>query len=319
MFVARPKRLDEFAKQHPRLRKHVLNLHDTWLRASQLPRSHWGNSAARRAFAQNVPTLDDAQRRVLGDLLSTGIAVATFTDFFGEQADLDRLADTANRWLASEDVKRREVAYAQSSARSRWKEYLIRLYEGGPIPGDSPWLALACATRLLDVVNTYMGMMSKIIHVDLWHTMPLREAEAAYSGSQRWHRDPEDVRLLKAFLYLNDIGPESGPLHYVPSSRHGDIPYGHLWQAKYPKGSVPPIDEFAREVPTSAWRVCTGNKGTFVLADTTGFHQGGRLESGNRVLSTWTYVSPSSVWPRVFDLTSPAPVASRGPAAWALR
>ena len=64
-------------------------------------------------------------------------------------------------------------------------------------------------------------------------------------------------------------------MQYVPKSRRGER-FGSLWPQEFPKGSVPPPEEFEREIPPSAWHTCAYPAGTLVFVDTSGFHRGGR-------------------------------------------
>ena len=77
----------------------------------------------------------------------------------------------------------------------------------------------AAARRLL--VNHYLGMTSRLHHVNLWDTIAVDDGRAPI-GPQRWHRDPDDVRLVKVFLHFTDVTAGSGPLEYVPHSRPGE-------------------------------------------------------------------------------------------------
>ena len=50
-----------------------------------------------------------------------------------------------------------------------------------------------------------------------------------------------------------------------------------------------------RDFPPETHLVCTGPANTMILADTVGYHRGGRPRFGNRILLTFTY---TSAWPR---------------------
>jgi hypothetical protein len=43
--------------------------------------------------------------------------------------------------------------------------------------------------------------------------------------------------------------------------------------------------------PPTLWRMCTGPAYTMILADTLGFHRGGKPRLGRRILLTFTYTS----------------------------
>jgi hypothetical protein len=165
---------------------------------------------------------------------------------------------------------------------------------------DSPLLQLALQPAILNIVNGYFGVMARLFHLDVWKTIPLSH-HRPLTGSQRWHRDPEDLKLVKVFFYLTDVDETAGPLHYIKYSRVGDR-YGDLWPQKLPYGSVAPADEVEVKTPRSDWVVCAAPAGTFIFADTTGLHMGGRASEGERIFATWGFASPGTVWPRSFRL-----------------
>ena len=85
----------------------------------------------------------------------------------------------------------------------------------------------SCASRrMLDVANAYLRLWAKLSYVDLWYTaqQPATDERVA---SQNWHVDFDDKHLLKAFVYLSDVGADHGPFEYVPGSqpggRHHDV------------------------------------------------------------------------------------------------
>jgi len=61
--------------------------------------------------------------------------------------------------------------------------------------------------------------------------------------------------------------------------------------------------------PPASWRVCTGPPKTMILADTVGFHRGGKPTAGQRILITFTYTSGSPIAKRKLRI--------RGTPAWA--
>jgi hypothetical protein len=107
--------------------------------------------------------------------------------------------------------------------------------------------------------------------------------------SQLWHHDPEDLKIIKVFIYLEDVGEGNGPFTYVP----GTHPFGtHVPKADTRRRKERLADEQLGEVfPPSMWRVCTGPAGTMILADTLGYHRGGKPATGTRLLVTFTYTS----------------------------
>ncbi len=153
---------------------------------------------------------------------------------------------------------------------------------------DEPWLRFGVADRVLDVVNTYSSEHIHLVSLDNWYTIPDPEAEDR-AASQRWHRDPLDERIVKVFVYFNDVDEEAGPFEYLRSSTAGGR-YGDMWPWVR-KGIYPPQDEFEQAIDPNDVLTVTGRAGTVIFADTAGFHRGGWARTKPRVLATYTYVS----------------------------
>jgi hypothetical protein len=60
---------------------------------------------------------------------------------------------------------------------------------------------------------------------------------------------------------------------------------------KYEKKKRVPDDRMSRLFPPNTWLVCTGPAKTMILADTLGYHRGGKPTNGVRILVTFTYTS----------------------------
>jgi hypothetical protein len=247
--------------------------------------------------------LAEPQRQALEALRERGIFVTTFMDLVADaelwrelQADMDDYVGRA---------RRQTPRLATVIGKPRHKdEFLIRRWGGvvddPPIDPESPWLRFVASDRLLDVVNSYRGVYTKLVGLDNVYTVPFKKSGARVA-SQRWHRDPEDLHVVKCFLYFSDVDEESGPFEYVQGSA-GDGPYGDLWRWgttwRDERGNeehwYPPTEELEAKVPESDRLRLTGPKGTMILCDTSGFHRGGYARTKPRVLSIHTYVSPTA-------------------------
>jgi hypothetical protein len=285
-----------------------------WFRRQVDQRYRRGNVAAASAFRAAPPVLSTVQQRVLHELQSRGVAIVAARDLFEDVAPLAALAHEVDRWIASDAVQEAERRYGAEAVAGNLKSYLVRMFgKGGSMSWDSPWLRFAVDARVLDVVNSYLGLLSRINYIDVWDTVPLaREGEDV--GSQQWHRDPEAPRLVKVFTYFTDVGPDSGPLIVVPFSRRGDR-YGALWPQEFPRGSRPPRQELEALIPSSEWVACVVPAQTIVFADTSSFHRGGRAIGSRRVVSVVNYVPPGSPWPRSFEVDRAAAPDDLAPAA----
>jgi hypothetical protein len=303
----RPKLINSLIRV-PHVGQRVRFAHDTWLRLNLNKRWQSQNSHAQELFNRYKPNLTSLQKRVLSDLNNFGIAKVHFNELFVDRQLWDQLSATLHQWLNSREVKDKERAYLEEGySKQRWKEYIVMMCpEEAALPWDSPLLRFGVASEILDIVNSYFGMMTRLLYADMWSTIPIAH-DRPLTGSQRWHRDPEDVKITKVFFYLADVHLTSGPLHYVRNSRKGEK-YGHLWPQQLPYGNVAPPEALEAAVPRSDWEVCAYPAGTIVFIDTTGLHMGGRSTNGQRVFATWAFVSHAAPWSRTYDLVpSPTP------------
>jgi hypothetical protein len=303
------------ASKIPGLNKSVISLHDSWVAYATKAFYERRNAAAIKAFEENKPALTPVQERVLGELKQRGVSIVGFNELFGEETLLPKLTAAVDAWLQSPEVQAKERAYAEDFENARFKDYLVQQNEpGAQLSWDDTWLKLGISDEIMNIGNSYLGMTARIHHINLWDSIAL-ENDRPDLGAQRWHRDPADIKLLKAFLYFSDVDDRCGPLQYVPNSRLGEK-YGGLWPARVPfDGSRPPPEEFDAKVPASEVVSCTVPKGTIVFADTSGFHRGGRAEARNRICATWAFSSQAALWPRKFRVDASAAPADLSPAA----
>lgn len=262
------------------------------------------NSASRRKLKDAEPTLDATQQGIVRDLSERGVSVQTFSEVFasrpglweGLQADASTFVEATETTLAAE---REAAASGEPVAPKKGKKgkkgsFLRRsLPRGAELAADNPWLQLGADPRILDMVNRYLGMWSKLSYVDLWYTVPSKE-DAERQSSQRWHRDYNDKHLVKVFLYLSDVDEGAGPFEYVVGSA-GEGPYAGSWPWRPLGDTYPPDNEFGRKVPESAMLTLTGEAGTIIFCNTSGFHRGGFATHRPRVMAVLNYVSPASL------------------------
>jgi hypothetical protein len=248
------------------------------------------NRRARSLHASHRPSLDETQLRIVRELTENGFAVAPVQEILpadtwsAVEGEAQTFVDETERGLSGErELRRREG-----------KEFLVRKYDrGGVLSLDNPWLAACLSRRMLDIAGEYLQLWPKLEYLDLWYSLPVGES-AERKASQIWHRDFDDIHLLKAFLYLSDVDQASGPFEFVPGSQPGGRYAGvHPWEPMV-VGRVSD-EEIAKHVPADSVETFTAPRGTMIFCNTSGLHRGGFVESKPRVLATVTYCSPASL------------------------
>jgi hypothetical protein len=267
------------------------------------------NRAAREAFRANAPQLSGPARRVLDQLSREGLAHAHYSELVPADAWLP-LEQAIRTWIASpEHAREVEAAHRLDGRRAGGKSYqLNRTPVRGALPFDDPLVRFGVRRELLQIINTYLGLLSRLLGANGWHTIPIPEATARRQ-SQRWHRDPEDRRLVKVFAYFTDVNAGTGAMEYVRYSRPGEKYWRH-YPRRTPHGVYPP-DRFVEDHVPEADRVtCSFPAGTMVFADTVGFHRGGWATKGDRILANWIYTSQATWWDRWFRVVNAPPPES---------
>lgn len=253
----------------------------------------WGgliNREGRRLFAMRPPALSRLQKTLLEELKNSGIAYTTLREFFPERTFLPELQDF------SKDLALR----AESKTK---KKFLKFLFDPNPlIDLENPFVRLLLDERVLAVVNSYLGMYSRFNTFTLNLTSPMPEGtEEIYS--QRWHRDSEDKKLCKLFVYLSDVDETAGPFTYAARS-HPEGKWAGVFPQDPPYGNYPPPGAVERLIPSSDIKAAMGLAGTMIFCDTTGLHKGGYATKKERLMFTAMYTSNGAMYPPQYHYPS---------------
>src|SRR5438876_6117870 len=261
--------------------------------AAAARRSAWKprNAPRTRGFRPDASLVD---RTLLDELRERGIAVRPFDDVFRDRARLDELKAIAER---------REAQKEGTAA----KEFLERLMPSR-VEATGPFVALALEPQVVALANAYIGMHSYLRGLEMWRNLPTDEPPKL---SQLWHRDWDDVINLKLFVYLSEVTEEHGPFTFASGTQPGG-------PRELDVKDRLSDDEMAARVRREDWVVCTGGPGTVVLADTCGYHKGGKPTKGDRLLWTAQFTSGAADAKRNFELAEARPAALTPEQRWAL-
>ena len=125
---------------------------------------------------------------------------------------------------------------------------------------------------ILAVAAKFLGCSPTLSHIGAYWSFPGPDAPFQ---EQFFHRDLDDIKFVKLFVYLTDISAEDGPHVFVARSHRS----GALGQIRrYQDAEVEAV--FGREPITSI----TGKAGTSFLENTFGFHKGELPRRGRRLL-----------------------------------
>ena len=244
------------------------------------------------AYRSAAPALAGEAARALAELSRNGIAVTSSRALFGSDSLYEELAAAVVELEQREEAR---IAKARADAENTesHKGYILNLLGDCPVldPGDIH-VRFALQRPVLEIVNAYFGMYTRLRYFNVWHTFATR---APARDSQLWHRDPEDQYVLKMFVYLSDVDEDAGPFIYAAGS-HPKTTLHRKPASFHRKGDARRSDDrqIAAVIPPDRWVQATGGRGTIILADTRGFHKGGLARERDRIMYLCMFTSQAS-------------------------
>ena len=138
--------------------------------------------------------------------------------------------------------------------------------------GNKSIMDIANDPGVLRVVQDFLGAKPTISNVNMWWSIA---GKSQAKDAQLFHRDVDDVKFCKLFLYLTDVSLDSGPHTYVKGSSSTNK------LTKIRRYQDEEIEKaFGKENIIDLVRP----KGSCFIVDTYGFHRGLLPEKNNRLL-----------------------------------
>ena len=235
----------------------------------------------RRLLVQRLD-LSNNEAEVLQNLKTKGYS----------EIDLDPHGLEELEKYAVDKIRRAEQIKLQSAAMT--KDFLIRLSDedivGQNLTTQNPMVSLTLAESLLKLAACYLQSAPFLAYVIT--TLSIYRGDEPKS-SQLWHKDYDDTRLLKLFIYLTDVNsPADGPFTFVEAVNSDKVKNSffnrHLNDV-----------EFKQQVADANLVQMVKPKLTCFLVDTSRcYHMGSRLARGHqRLMLTALYICPPSNYP----------------------
>jgi hypothetical protein len=194
-------------------------------------------------------------------------------DLLGALGDLERdgIAMLPNLFSASElddvvafflDEQVTVPGGGRVSPDARPAELTMAAYDLATVTA-CPWLMAAInRADILRLASAFLGCTPTLCSVGVRWSFP---GPKSTDVTQAFHRDPDDWRFLKLFVYLTDVDGESGPHVYIVGSHRT----GTDWRARtYAQ------EQLEARFGKQSVRTVLGARGTTFVADTSGIHAG---------------------------------------------
>jgi hypothetical protein len=161
------------------------------------------------------------------------------------------------------------------------KAYMTMLNTADDIAEFPALLDFATSSDLLKIVSTYLQCIPVLTEISFYISEP---TEGDATGSQLFHIDLEDTRVVRLIVPIEDITLEQGPFCFIPEKASAEaikkLHYGSLKSTYRIKD-----EEMYRVINKNNLVVGTCEKGDLLFADTSRcFHYGSRGQNIPRKL-----------------------------------
>lgn len=165
-------------------------------------------------------------------------------------------------------ASREKLARAESLPQSRNKAFFSQLLDPGDRALDTVFTRFALSEKVLNTTAKYLGVAPYLESIELLYSKPVQGPPAQ---SQLWHKDRTDRRIIKVFVYINDVTPRHGPLSLLPRAESARVPeflFHYLTD-----------EQMTKYADLSKMVALTGPAGTTALIDSqTSYHLGSRCQ-----------------------------------------
>jgi hypothetical protein len=244
---------------------------------------HLGEKRERRRHAQLL-NVTPAEKAKAEDLNRNGYTVVTeLMDPVIQQ----KFADAGMARLG-------DIEALESKQTSNWKKFWVRLLDAemqdGKLSADNIFVQYALQPTVINVIATALGEIPWLDYVLLSYS---RHTGDDLASSQLWHRDHDDVRVIKLFSYLTDVEEDGdGPFTFLPRPSTDKFGFPFL-------GSHFPDDRVFDKVPRGDVKVMKAPRLASFMVDTAKcLHMGSRMAPGHgRLLYTATFFAFPRMYP----------------------
>lgn len=144
----------------------------------------------------------------------------------------------------------------------------------------------------IDLTRTYFGEEPLLTEISLLISPKTNKRKLnIYKGSQCWHSDFADTKILKFFIYLDDVLKESGPLEIIDKINTKKI----LKTNNYRWGGSKSHDDSLVPEEFTKYNSLIADKGSIVIADTVScLHRGSRNPEKQRLILLGSFYTKTS-------------------------
>lgn len=226
---------------------------------------------------------NDKLDEIVSELFKCGISVRKIEDVFG--------------WAEGSDILKKSLTWIQSNEKNleqnKIKKFLWTYFpteSNRDLDLSNPITKFYLSPEIIYVAGKYLGYIPQLNEIVIQKTTIAGSNDPVQS--QKWHRDPQEMRTFKVFLYLSDVNEGSGPFIYLKgSSPTSKGKLSKIFPQIKPKGSYPEASVIEKLLTKEDVFTATASLGTVIFCDTAGIHKGGFATLSERIMATGFYPS----------------------------
>ncbi len=250
----------------------------------------WRNKTAKLLYENDNQELDAVQQATLAKLNEDGVAILHLDDLSSDSKLLGRLNTSARCPVVLQAEKLSGQTLYNHKIRG-----IGRNIKGKHIP--DAYLDFFLSDKLLNIINSYFGLHTRLNYIDAWYSFPVNPNNL-FATTEQWHRDHEDKRIIKVFVYLSDVAKDMGPFSYINGTHSkGQDKFTWLSPPSPPRGIYLRASDLdlVQQNDRHTINAYPGKTGSVIIADTSGFHKGGRAVAEPRHVLVAFFTSDAAV------------------------
>ncbi len=184
--------------------------------------------------------------------------------------------------------------YHKSNKKFETKNYLINLLELKKTYEVKKFLNLFLDKKIIEIVRSYLKSEPLLVELKLLHSPVIKNINS--KGSQLFHCDFDDDKIVKIFINILNVNLNSGPLQAINKEK------SNLLKNKLKYNFGRHSNDILREVDENEINTFVGSPGDILFIDTSScFHRGSNKGTEDRLILYANFNSRSSYrFPPVF-------------------
>ncbi len=235
--------------------------------SSQTVKNYFINRRVKQIGKSNIP--QNIGKQILVNSKELSSQGYTNLGLFLEDKDVDVIIEKTKNFKCFDPFRKELKEFSLSETP---EVVHVANYRRKDLSTINEILDIANNTNVLEAVQDFLGAKPTISNINMWWSFSgKKEAEQA----QYFHRDVDDFKFCKLFIYLTDVDMDNGPHVYVE---------GTSVSSKLTKIRRYKDDEIHSEFGEEKVKYFTAPKGSSFIVDTYGFHKGLLPNKGKRLL-----------------------------------